>query len=97
MRKRLATRLKDVEARRINAKLMGEAEGTLGVEEVMNNNRARGFYHLGLAAFLDRKFRHRVKWLACALAAPLVGRSRFETIYSTSISATVMSPLRRWN
>ena len=96
MRKRLATRLKEVEARRINAKLMGEAEGTLGVEEVMNNNRARGFYHLGMAAVLDRKFRHRLKWLACALAAPLVGRSRFETIYSSSISATVMSPLRRF-
>jgi glycosyltransferase involved in cell wall biosynthesis len=96
MRKRLATRLKDVEARRLNAKLMGEAEGTLGVEEVMNNNRARGFYHLGMAAVLDRKLRHRVKWLACALAAPLVGRSRFETIYSSSISANVMSPLRRF-
>lgn len=96
LRKRLATRLKDVEARRINAKLMGEAQGTLGVEEVMNNNRARGFYHLGMAAVLDRKFKHRLKWLACALAAPLVGRSRFETIYSSSISATVMSPLRRF-
>ena len=95
MRKRLATRLKDVEARRINAKLMGEAEGTLGVEEVMNNNRARGFYHLGMAAVLDRKLRHRLKWLACALAAPLVSRNRFETIYSSSISRAVMSPLRR--
>ena len=95
MRKRLAIRLKDAEARRINAKLLAEAEGTLGAEEVMHNNRARGIYHLGRAAVLDRKFRHRLKWLACALAAPFVGRSRFEAIYSSSISRAVTSPLAR--
>ena len=95
MRKRLATRLKDVEARRLNAKLLAEAEGTLGAEEVMHNNRARGVYHLGRAVVLDRKFRHRLKWFACALAAPFVGRNRFETIYSSSISRVVMSPLAR--
>jgi glycosyltransferase involved in cell wall biosynthesis len=96
MRKRLARRLKDVEARRINAKLLAEAEGTLGAEEVMHNNRGRGLFHLGKAVVLDRKFRHRLKWFACALAAPLVSRNRFETIYSSSISRAVMSPLRRF-
>ena len=96
MRKKLATRLKDVEVRCINADLLAKAEGTLGAEEVMHNNRARGLYHLGRAAILDRKFRHRLKWFACALAAPLVGRSRFETIYFSSISRTVMSQLRRF-
>jgi len=95
MRKRLARRLKDVEARRINARLLGETEGLLGVEEVMHNNRARGLYHLGRAVVLDRQLRHRLKWFACALAAPLVSRNRFETIYSSSLSRTVMSPLRR--
>ena len=96
MRKKLATRLKGVEARRINANLLAEVEGIVGAEEVMQNNRARGLYHLARAAVLDRTFRHRFKWLACAIAAPLVGRSRFETIYSSSISGTLMSPLRRF-
>jgi hypothetical protein len=94
MRKKLAARLTDVEARRINSKLLAETEGTLGAEQVLHNKRARGFYHLGRAAVLDRKFRHRLKWFACALAAPF-GRSSFETVYSSSISSAVKSPFRR--
>jgi len=88
MRKKLAARLTDVEARRLNSKLLAETEGTLGAEQVLHNKRARGFYHLGRAAVLDRKFRHRLKWFACALAAPF-GRSRFETVYSSSISGAL--------
>jgi hypothetical protein len=75
--------------------LLAEAEGTLGAEQVMHNKRARGLYHLGRAVLLDRKIRQRLKWFACAVAAPWVGRSRFETIYSASISRAVMSPFRR--
>ena len=91
MRKRLAARLTDVDARRANSRLLAEAEGTLGAEQVMHNERARGMYHLGRAVVLDRKFRQRLKWFACALAAPF-GRSRFETIYSSSISRALKSP-----
>src|ERR1043165_4562898 len=89
MRKKLAARLTDVEARRKNAKLLAEAEGTLGAEQVLHSNRARGVYHLGRAALLDRELRHRLKWFACAIAAPLVGTRRFEKIYSSSISSAV--------
>jgi Glycosyl transferase family 2 len=96
MRKKLARRLEDVEARRINAGLLGETEGLLGAEEVMHNNRARGLYHLGRAVVLDRLLRHRLKWFACALAAPFVSRNRFEAVYSSSLSRAVMSPLRRF-
>jgi glycosyltransferase involved in cell wall biosynthesis len=95
MRKKLAARLTDVEARRKNAKLLAEAEGTLGAEQVLHSNRARGVYHLGRAAVLDRELRHRLKWLACAIAAPLVGTQRFERIYSSSISRAVTRPLRQ--
>ena len=94
MRKKLAARLTDAEARRINSRLIAETEGTLGAEHVFHNERARGFYHLGRAAVLDRKFRHRLKWFACALAAPF-GRSRFETVYSSSISSAVKGSFRR--
>lgn len=95
MRKKLAARLTDVEARRKNTKLLAEAEGTLGAEQVLHSNRARGIYHLGRAAVLDRELRHRLKWFACAIAAPLVGTQRFERIYSSSISHAVMRPLRQ--
>ena len=90
----MAARLKDAEARRINSKLIAETEGTLGAEHVFHSKRARGVYHLGRAAVLDRKFRHRLKWFACALAAPF-GRSSFEAVYSSSISSAVKNPFRR--
>lgn len=83
------------EASRTNAQLLAEAEGTLGAQEVMYGGRARGVYRLGRAAVLDRNLRHRLKWLTCAIAAPFVGKSRFESIYSSSISRAVMSPLSR--
>lgn len=95
MRKKLATRLKDAEAQRKNARLLAEAEGTLGAEQVLHHNRAQGVYHLGRAAVLDRELRHRLKWFACAIAAPFVGTQRFERIYSSSISRAVMRPLRQ--
>lgn len=85
----------DPEASRINAQLLAEAEGILGAQEVMYGGRARGVYQLGKAVVLDRNFRHRLKWLACAIAAPFVGKSRFEKIYSSSISRAVMSPFSR--
>lgn len=77
-----------------NAQLLAEAEGTLGAQEVINGGRARGVYYLGRAVVFDKKFRQRLKWLACALAAPFVGRRRFEKVYSSSISRAVRSPLR---
>ncbi|HXC69426.1 MAG TPA: glycosyltransferase family A protein [Pyrinomonadaceae bacterium] len=95
MRKKLAARLTDAEARRKNAELLAETEGTLGAEHVLHDNRARGIYHLARAAVLDRKLRHRLKWFACALVAPF-GRQRFEKVYSSSISRTVMRPLTQF-
>ena len=95
MRRKLARLLQsEPEAWRANAQLLAEAEGTLGAQEVMHGARARGIYYLGRAVVTDRKFRQRLKWLVCALAAPL-GRTRFEKIYSSSISGVVRSPLTR--
>jgi glycosyltransferase involved in cell wall biosynthesis len=74
------------EASRLNAQLLAEAEGTLGALEVMDGRRLHGACYLGKAAVFDKKFRQRLKWLACALAAPLVSRRQFEKVYSGSIS-----------
>lgn len=81
------------EARQANAQLLAESEGTLGAQEVMHGGRARGVYYLGRAVVFDKKLRQRLKWLACALAAPF-GRRRFEKVYASSISRAVRSPLR---
>lgn len=96
MRKRWAGRLADAEVRRANAKLLAEAEGNLGAEQVLQGSAADGVYHLARAAVLDRNFRHRMKWLICALAAPFVGRARFKRIYSSSITRTLSDPIRQF-
>lgn len=95
MRRKLTRLLEhEPQAWRANAQLLAEAEGTLGAQEVMHGWRPRGIYYLSRAVIGDRKFRQRLKWLACALAAPL-GKARFQKIYSSSISRAVTSPLTR--
>lgn len=94
MRRKLNALLADAPAAyRENAQLLAEAEGTWGAQEVLHGGRVRGVYHLSRAVLFDKQFRHRLKWLACALAAPL-GRERFEKVYSSSISRTLVSTLK---
>ena len=62
----------------------------------MHGSRARGVYRLGRACVLDGKPRHRLKWLACALAATFAGRRRFERVYRSSITELAAAPLRRF-
>lgn len=81
---------------RLNEELAAEAEGTWGAEEVMNGSRARGVYQLGRAFVLDGRPKHRLKWLACALVAPLAGRRAFEKVYRSSITQLALAPLRRF-
>jgi glycosyltransferase involved in cell wall biosynthesis len=83
------------EAARANDELLAEAEGTLGAEEVMHGSRLQGVRQLGRAALLDRRWKHRLKWLSCALVAPLVSRERFGKVYAASITNAVAGPLRR--
>jgi len=85
-RKLLPLVANDRAASRVNRQLLAEAEGTLGAQHVLNHRRLRGACYLGKAAVFDRKLRQRLKWLACALAAPLVSRRQFEKVYSGSIS-----------
>lgn len=96
MRRKLTRLLAhDRQLYRMNAQLLAEAEGTLGAEQVMRGGRARGVYYLSRAVVFDRQFRHRLKWLACAVVAPFVGRQRFEKVYLSSISRSVTRTLRQ--
>ncbi len=95
MREKLKGVLEDTEARRVNEQLLAEAEGTLGAAHTLSGSRARGLYHLARALRLDRGPRRKLKWLACALAAPLPGRRLFERVYSSSISGAASDALRR--
>jgi hypothetical protein len=97
MRRKLKRLLKqDAAPRRANARLLAEIEGTLGAEEVMHGSRARGLYRLVRATIFDRKVRHKLKWLSCALAAPFVGRDRFRKLYTSSLTRAAARPLSRF-
>ena len=94
-RRKLARLLTDSEALRANAGLLAEAEGVWGAEEVRHGSLRRGVHRLGRAALQERRLRHRLKWLACALAAPLPGRRLFEKLYTSSVSGAASDALRR--
>jgi len=95
LRKKLARSLCDPEARRLNAALLAENEGLLGVEEVLHGSRARGVGRLLKAGVTDRKLNQRAKWLVSALSAPFVSRSRFGKIYSASLTGGARGGLRK--
>ena len=83
------------EVLRANRELAAEEEGFLGVEEVLEGQRAAGAYRLCRAAVKDGNARHRVKWLACAFAAPFVSRDRFYKLYSSSLTGSAAKSLAR--
>ncbi|MCA1815260.1 MAG: glycosyltransferase, partial [Acidobacteria bacterium] len=94
-RKWAASVLDDREDLRLNAALVAEGEGLLGVEEVLNGSRARGALRMLKAAALDRNLRHRAKWLACAALAPFVAGARLKNFVATPVSKSAARALRR--
>lgn len=83
------------EVLRVNRELAAEEEGLLGVAEVLEGERAAGAYRLCRAAVRDGNARHRVKWLACALAAPFASREQFRKLYSSSLTRSAARSLSR--
>ena len=95
MRKKLAGMPFSRDVLRLNKELAAEEEGLLGVQEVLYGERARGAYRLWKAALKDRKVRHKVKWAACACAAPFVSSRQFQRIYSASLTGSAARSLSR--
>ncbi|HWS87111.1 MAG TPA: glycosyltransferase family 2 protein [Pyrinomonadaceae bacterium] len=95
MRRKIMGMPLSAEVLRVNRELAAEEEGLLGVEEVMEGERASGAFRLCRAAVRDANARHRVKWLACACAAPFVSRERFYKLYSSSLTRSAAESLTR--
>jgi glycosyltransferase involved in cell wall biosynthesis len=95
LRKKLAKEVTDPDLRRLNAALLAENEGLLGVEEVLHGSRARGVWRLLKAGGTDRKLNHKAKWLVSALSAPFVSKERFGQLYSVSLKGSLRDGLRR--
>jgi glycosyltransferase involved in cell wall biosynthesis len=95
MRKKIMGMPVGPEVLRLNKELAAEEEGFLGVEEVLEGERAAGAYRLCRAAVKDGNARHRIKWLACAFAAPFVSRKQFYKLYSSSLTGSAARSLTR--
>ena len=93
MRKKIKTMEGDREILRLNGELAAEEEGFLGVEEILHGGLVKGVYQLYKAAILDKNMRHKMKWLACALIAPVTSKRQFQRVYSSSLSQSIAGAL----
>lgn len=89
MRKKLAALLVDEEMRQLNRLKLAEAEGHLGIEEVVNGRLSAGLYQILKAAVVAPRLRFKAKWVICAASAPFVSRHRLRQMVTSSLTASL--------
>ncbi len=85
----------DPELRELNRQMRAEAEGLLGIEEVINDRLGLGMYQLGRATLLDRRPRPTAKWLLCLLSAPFVSKERLQGMVTGSLTGGLAKAMRK--
>lgn len=86
MRRKLAALLTDSDMRQLNRLKLAEAEGHLGIEEVVNGRLSAGLYQILKAAMVAPRLRFKAKWLICAASAPFVSRHRLRQMVTSSLT-----------
>lgn len=89
LRKEVSELPLDAEMRELNRRMLAEAEGLLGIEEVINDRLGRGVYQLFRAAAMDHRLRPTAKWLLCALSAPFVSKERLKGMVTASVTGSL--------
>ena len=88
-RAKLGGLLDDAELQSLNNDMAAADEGYLGVELAAAGRWGAGTRHLFAAAARERKTRWRLKWLACALAAPFVSGRQLRSLVSGSLTSAL--------
>jgi len=83
------------EMRELNRQMIVEAEGLLGIEEVINDRLAFGVYQLCKAAVLDHRLRPTAKWLLCAMSALFVSKERLKGMVTASVTGSLAKTASR--
>jgi hypothetical protein len=96
LRREVARLTTDAEARRLNQTLAAQFEGYTGMEEVKAGNLARGVGLCLRAMAMSGRWRERVKWLYCAVAAPFAPREQFDRVIAASIPDSLAAIARHW-
>jgi glycosyltransferase involved in cell wall biosynthesis len=95
MRRSLRRVLKDAAVYRLNEDRLAEVTGLLGVEEHLHGRRARAVAQFVRAGGMERRGRHRAKWMLCAAAGLFAGPERIRRLVNTSVSEAFGGLLRR--
>lgn len=86
MRRQLPTLLVDRDLRDLNQERLVEAEGHLGIEEVINGSMSTGLYQILKAAAMAPRLRFKAKWMLCAWSAPFVSHDRLRQMVTSSVT-----------
>lgn len=93
MRRKVRTLTTDPDVLRLNAQLVAEDEGTLGVEEVMCGALTRGVYQFCRAGIADKRLKYKARWFLCAFISPFVSKQHFKAIFSSSLTKSAVNML----
>ena len=88
MRRKLSALLTDEDLRRLNRMRIAEAEGHLGIEEVVNGRLTTGLFQILKAALVAPRIRFKAKWLICAGSAPFVSHDRLRQMVTSSLTGS---------
>jgi CTP:molybdopterin cytidylyltransferase MocA len=86
MRRKLSALLVDQDMRELNRLKLAEAEGHLGIEEVVNGRLSAGIYQILRAALAAPRMRFKAKWVICAGSAPFVSSDRLRKMVTSSLT-----------
>jgi len=95
MRRKLAALLIDKDMRQLNRLKLAEAEGHLGIEEIVSGRFSAGLYQILKAAMVAPRLRFKAKWLICAASAPFVSNERLKGMVTSSLTGSVGEVLNK--
>ncbi|HEX6624955.1 MAG TPA: glycosyltransferase [Pyrinomonadaceae bacterium] len=84
MRRKLEALLPDGELRRLNREMHAAERGAFGIEQVRGGRPLKAVGSFVRAAAAGRGLKWRVRWAACALAAPFVSESQIRALSAAS-------------
>jgi glycosyltransferase involved in cell wall biosynthesis len=87
MRRKLSALLMDKDMG-LNRMRIAEAEGHLGIEEVVNGRLTTGLFQILKAALVAPRIRFKAKWLICAGSAPFVSHDRLRQMVTSSLTGS---------
>jgi glycosyltransferase involved in cell wall biosynthesis len=95
MRKNVNRFINSPEIRLLNRRLAADYLGYAGVREIESGHSARGMKQMLRAAVMSGSIRERLKWVICALAAPLASKRDLSRIVALPLRSFLSHLLTR--